>query len=251
MRIRVVCQRGDDILVNRAMLSDPRLSFRAKGVLVSLLARIGDVGPDDGNAIVLDRADRREMELGLRELHEAGYVVHEAASDDSGEQMMVYEISRLPLLDEPDEREAKAFDPSSPQRSLFDPPQDVDPRTPAERIIDRLNELRRESWEWAKYTRLQAKHAKNVEHIHGRMKEGYAESDLILVLEYIAAIDGGKEESRKYFDCVTPFNTKNFERNLAMARDWEARGRRLPGERGSDGVSRDASYYEKWGATHD
>ena len=239
------------MLVNRAMLADPRLSFRAKGVLVSLLARAGEpsVGHDD--AIVLDRADRREMELGLRELHEAGYAVRESVADESGERMIVYEISRRPLLDEPDTGESEPFDPSSTQRSLFDPPQDVDPRTPAERIIDRLNELRRASWEWAKYTRLQAKHAKNVEHIHGRLKEGYAESDLILVLEYIAAIDGGKEESRKYFDCVTPFNTKNFERNLAMARDWEARGRRLPGERGPDGVSRDASYYEKWGATHD
>ena len=251
MRIRVVRQRGDDILVNRAMLADPRLSFRAKGVLVSLLARAGDSTGGGGDAIVLDRSDRREMELGLRELHEAGYAVRESISDETGEHVIVFEMSRHPLLHEPDEGESEAFDPSSPQRSLFDPPQDVDPRTPAERVIDRLNELRRASWEWAKYTRLQAKHAKNVEHINGRLKEGYGEADLILVLEYIATIDGGKEESRKYFDCVTPFNTKNFERNLAMARDWEARGRRLPGEQRPDGVSRDASYYEKWGATHD
>jgi len=95
--------------------------------------------------------------------------------------------------------------------------------TAAERIINQLNNLRSKAWAWARYTPLTAKHAKNVEHINGRLSEEYSEEDLVLVLEYLACVDGGKEDSRKYFDCVTPFNTKNFERNLAMARECEAR----------------------------
>jgi len=102
--------------------------------------------------------------------------------------------------------------------------------------------LRERSWDWAQYTPLSARYAKNVEHIGGRLRDGYAEEDLILVLDYLAATDGGKEASRRYFNCVTPFNTKNFERNLAMAREWEARGRPT-GARRRPGTSRGKAYY--------
>ncbi len=119
--------------------------------------------------------------------------------------------------------------------------------SPAQRVIDQLNMLRKSAWDWARYTPLSAKYAKNVEHINGRLGDGYSESDLLLVLEYLAAVDGGNEDSRKYFDCVTPFNTKNFERNLTMAREWEARGR-PPGRATRSlqlGESHDAEIYEK------
>ena len=102
--------------------------------------------------------------------------------------------------------------------------------------------MRQCSWEWAQYTPLSAKYAKNVEHIRGRLRDGYDERDLVLVLEYLAATDGGKEESRRYFNCVTPFNTKNFERNLALARDWDAK-KRPGGGRRRPGTSRGKEYY--------
>ncbi|MEN6368727.1 MAG: hypothetical protein ABFD77_03395, partial [Thermotogota bacterium] len=116
-----------------------------------------------------------------------------------------------------------------------------------ERVIDRLNELRRHSWEWVRYTPLSAKHPKNVEHISGRLREGFSENDLLLVLEYLAVADGGKDASRRYFDCVTPFNTKNFERNLALAREWDARGRPVVlGSASSQAASgHDPDIYEK------
>lgn len=115
-------------------------------------------------------------------------------------------------------------------------------RRSLQRIIDHLNRLRERSWDWAHYTPLSARYAKNVEHISGRLRDGYVEEDLILVLEYLAATDGGKEESRRYFNCATPFNTKNFESNLAMARDWKARGRGAAGRR-APGTSRGKEYY--------
>jgi len=119
-----------------------------------------------------------------------------------------------------------------------------------DRIIARLNELRESSWEWVRYTPLTASPT-NVEQINGRLKE-YAEADLVLVLEYLAVKDGGDEKSRGYYDCVTPFRVKNFERRLVMAREWEARGR--PSKNGDDGVrdetlrpqGHDVEQYEKW-----
>ena len=97
--------------------------------------------------------------------------------------------------------------------------------SPAERIIDRLNELRQANWKWVSFRPLSAAHAKNVEHINGRLADGFTEVQEVLVLEYLAAKDKGDERSRQFFDCVTPFRTSNFERYLAMAEDWEARGR--------------------------
>jgi hypothetical protein len=165
------------------------------------------------------------LSTALKELEEAGYFRTAQESDEEGGIQtvgVVSPISRIPLLEpQPIDktRVVQANSPSSPTASqkILD--------TPAHRIIDRLNTLREAAWDWARYTPISAKYAKNVEHINGRLADGYAEVDLILVLEYLSAVDGGKEESRKYFDCVTPFNTKNFERNLTMAREWEARGR--------------------------
>lgn len=207
----------DRVSLHRGFLDDPRLSLRAKGLLAVLLSR-HDRAVDV--AALLAGGDRAaELETALRQLETAGYFTR-AAETTAGIAGTVRETSSLPLLGPLAKRDAAARDGRA-----VPSPGDHETKEGAERILVRLNELRKASWSWAKYTPLSARHAKNVEHIRGRLREGYAEGDLILVLEYLAAVDGGKDESRKYFDSVTPFNTKNFERNLAMAKDWEARGR--------------------------
>jgi hypothetical protein len=111
-----------------------------------------------------------------------------------------------------------------------------------ERIVRRLNDLRKTHWEWAHYVPLLARFPKNVEKIRQRLRDGHTEQDLILVLEYRAAVDGGDERSRRYFNSDTPFNTRNFEENLAMALDWQARGRVVPVGK-TPGTNRGAQYY--------
>lgn len=229
MRIRLSREAGRHVVLDRFMLEDPRLSFRAKGLLAFLLAHPGfDLGNKKAlTSTSLEGVDA--VETALRELENAGYLRRIEEEDTSGTAQsiaVVSPLSRIPVL-EPQEDAIVRSTSDSPSQ---DTPSTKSPTkehadTPAVRIIARLNALRSAAWTWARYTPLSAKYAKNVEHINGRLADGFEESDLILVLEYLAAVDGGKEESRKYFDCVTPFNTKNFERNLAMARDWEARGR--------------------------
>lgn len=226
MQIRLASDASRHLVIDKSMLEDPRLSFRAKGLLAYLLAH---PGIDVSNKKLLTSASLEGMDAvstALKELEEAGYFrqIQEAVEDGSVSTLgLVYPVSRIPVL------EAQAYE-SSPvaQGSQPDnkkPSGKTVSISPAQRIVDRLNELRKTAWDWARYTPISAKYAKNVEHINGRLADGYDESDLILVLEYLSSVDGGKEESRKYFDCVTPFNTKNFERNLTMAREWEARGR--------------------------
>ncbi len=208
----------DRVVIHRGFLSDPRLSLRAKGLMAYLLTRPAAERESVSLASGVAGVAASDVAACLRELEDAGYF-HRS---DAGSQVIgtLSETTSLPLLS-----------PSRVGRSR--------PRTEstgagiaeaAERVLARLNELRHTSWTWARYTPLSSRHAKNVEHIRGRLHEGYGESDLILVLEYLSAMDGGKDESRRFFDSVTPFNTKNFERNLAMAREWEARGRPTSGE---------------------
>ncbi len=203
----------DQVALPRAFLRDPRLSLRAKGLLAALLAS----GEREVDALALAGAgDRpRDVDAALRQLEAAGYFARTPGG--AGLAGTMRETSALPLL------EARQAPATAARRES--PPGDEASRAAAERVLGRLNELRKASWTWARYTPLSARHAKNTEHMRGRLREGYGEGDLMLVLEYLAAVDGGKDESRRYFDSVTPFNTKNFERNLAMARDWDARGR--------------------------
>jgi len=222
MQIRLASGANRHVVVDRSMLDDPRLSFRSKGLLAYLLAHPG-----------IDLADKKQLSsvslegldaihTALQELEAAGYLRQNQQPAKGGTQVtigIVYPISRFPVLTaQPEDVSLNTHTPSGKAKA---------PATasPTQRIVDRLNDLRKSAWDWARYTPISAKYAKNVEHINGRLSEGYDETDLILVLEYLAHVDGGKEESRKYFDCVTPFNTKNFERNLALARDWDAKGR--------------------------
>jgi len=105
-----------------------------------------------------------------------------------------------------------------------------------DRVLVRINELREKSWNWARYTPLTTKHDQNVKHLGGRLSEGCSEADLILIAEYKAASDGGDEDSRKYFTPNTLYNTKNFEGNLALARDWDAKGRPSVGRKQQRGA---------------
>ncbi len=237
----------DRVVLHRGFLDDPRLSLRAKGLLAVLLSRTGGVAVDPQTLATMSGERAVDVEAAFRELESAGYFTR--AESETGDAPplagTVRETSVLPLLDSISRR-ASAERRESGRRPKIGDEESL--KEVAERILARLNELRKASWSWAKYTPLTARHAKNVEHVKGRLHEGYAEADLILVLEYLAAIDGGKDESRKYFDSVTPFNTKNFERNLAMARDWEARGR--PQRPTSLTLDRppehDPAIYERW-----
>ena len=237
----------DRVVFHRGFLDDLRLSLRAKGLLAVLLSRPGGASVDLQTLAMASGERAGDVEAAVRELEGAGYFtrLELGTSDGSALTGTARETSVLPLLDSISRpvsaerraggRAAKVAD----EESL---------KAAAERVLARLNELRKASWSWARYTPLSARHAKNVEHIKGRMHEGYAEADLLLVLEYLAAVDAGKDESRRFFDSVTPFNTKNFERNLAMARDWDARGR--PQRPASLTLDRppehDPAIYERW-----
>jgi hypothetical protein len=233
----------DRVVFHRGFLDDPRLSLRAKGLLGVLLSRGGTI--DAAVIAATSRARQSDVEAALRELESAGYFARaEGGTVGSPVSGILRETSALPLLDSLSRRGGAAARGGVRAARAGDD----ETRDAADRILARLNELRKASWSWAKYMPLSARHAKNVEHIKGRLHEGYVEADLTLVLEYLAALDGGKEESRKYFDSVTPFNTKNFERNLALARDWEARGR--PQRPASLTLDRppehDPAIYERW-----
>jgi hypothetical protein len=219
--IRVERAEAERVVLSRAFLDDPRLSLRAKGLLAYLLSR--EAGELAVEALVAGGERTSDVESSLRELERAGYFARSSAPDAPAEGV-VHETSARPLL-APPPRPAR----ESERGTRAEADQARAEGEAAARILARLNELRASHWTWAKYTPLSAKHKKNVEHVYGRLREGYSERDLILVLEYLAAVDGGKDASRRYFDSVTPFNTKNFERNLALARDWEARGRPAEG----------------------
>ena len=224
MRIRLASDASRHLVLDKTMLEDPRLSFRAKGLLAYLLAHPNFNLSNKRTLAAVSLEGVDALSTALKELEEAGYFrTMEEVGDDASLQKIgvVSPVSRIPLLEARPLEKAQT-QPVKEETASGDP---KNPDTPAQRIIDQLNTLRRTAWDWARYTPVSAKYAKNVEHINGRLADGYTEADLILVLEYLAAVDGGKEESRKYFDCVTPFNTKNFERNVAMARDWDAKGR--------------------------
>jgi hypothetical protein len=210
----------DRVVLHLGFLDDPRLSFRAKGLLAVLLSRRGRSVDLDSLAAVAER--QGDVQAALRELERAGYFqpAERGSGDVSSLSGRVRETSALPLLESLPTRSPAERSGGNGESAGGDGVE----TSAADRILERLNELRQASWSWVRYTPLSGRHAKNVEHIKGRLREGYAETDLVLVLEYLAAVDGGKDESRKFFDSVTPFNTKNFERNLAMAREWEGRG---------------------------
>ncbi len=238
-------QHGRGIIIDTTALEDPKLSFRAKGLLAYLQSLPRGRTSDVKSLERVSLEKKAAIETALKELVDGGYVsrIEDAGEGATGPDGGVQAVSHGALMDSlfgelprPKERA-----PARERRPAAATKKDEAVRR-VQRIIDHLNMLRERSWDWAQYTPLSARYAKNVEHIGGRLRDGYAEEDLILVLDYLAATDGGKEASRRYFNCVTPFNTKNFERNLAMAREWEARGRPT-GARRRPGTSRGKAYY--------
>jgi len=159
MRIRLAGNADRHFVLNKSMLEDPRLSFRAKGLLAYLLAH-----PE------LDLSSKRKLasvslegvdalDTAFKELEEAGYFRQTKELDEDGTLQVigiVYPASRIPLL------ESQRFEKSSVSRRqetaapIVSPEKDG-PTTPTQRIIDRLNELRKQSWDWARYTPLSAK----------------------------------------------------------------------------------------------
>jgi len=209
-----------------AALGDERLSFRAKGLLAFLTAN-----PDetyDLQRLVSAASEGRDaLRTALEELEHAGLVErHERVDEKAAKKREQKAASRAPIP-VMDSLFGPTFAPPIPIDEL--PSVQEESRTPeeeaVERIIRRLNALREASWDWAHYTPLLARYPKNVEKIKERLREGHTEQELTLVLEYRAAADGGDERSRRYFNSETPFNTRNFDENLALALDWDARGR--------------------------
>jgi hypothetical protein len=247
MRIRLTGDMHRQVVLHRSMIEDPRLSFRAKGLLAYLLSHPETDLSDKRTLTSVSLEGVDAIETALVELEDAGYFRKDQEKDETGTLrpvVLVSPISRIPVLEAQPMDEARPPQAQAKQGKGSHKPGEI---LAVQRVIARLNELREQSWEWVRYTPLSSKYAKNVEHINGRLADGFAESDLVLVLEYLAAVDGGKEESRKYFDCVTPFNTKNFERNLAMARDWDARGRphSRPSSKHELEQSHDPSIYDR------
>ena len=243
-------QHGRGIIIDSRALEDPDLSFRAKGLLAYLQSLPHGHASDVKSLASVSLEKKAAIETALKELADGGYVTHVreigvdggSSGSDGGVQSVVRGALMDSLFDDLPRPGGTAERTTAPEKRPARASKKDEAKRRVQRIIDHLNGLRERSWEWAQYSPLSARYAKNVEHINGRLRDGYGEEDLILVLDYLAAADGGKEESRRYFNCVTPFNTKNFESNLAMARDWEARGRQTPGPK-RPGTSRGKDYY--------
>jgi len=251
--------------IDLRIIENPVLSWRAKGLHTYLISR-----PPGWKIWYKDLVQRATdgttaVRSAVKELQDTGYLKIERQLDESkkviGSRWIVAQTPALlqselePHSDSPDTVFPDVGFPNtgnqsrSKDQSVVSNNGNKEHDLAAHQIIARLNELRESSWEWARYTPLAASPT-NVEQINGRLKE-YAEADLVLVLEYLAVKDGGDEKSRGYFDCVTPFRVKNFERRLVMAREWEARGR--PSKNGDNGVrgapllpqGHDPAIYEK------
>jgi uncharacterized phage protein (TIGR02220 family) len=237
--------QGRGIIIDSKALEDPNLSFRAKGLLAYLQSRPRGSTADVKNLEKASLEGRAAIETALKELIDSGYVTR-AEDPKGGAPGGVEPVTRGALMESlfGDSSQAAGSANGVPARQGRSSPMTKrdELRDRIRRVIDHLNLLRERHWDWAQYTPLSAKYAKNVEHISGRLADGYTEEDLIVILEYLAATDGGREESRRYFNCVTPFNTKNFESNLTMAREWEARGRQTAGPK-RPGTSRGKDYY--------
>lgn len=240
MRFRLALDTKHRSLKDKDVFADSALSFRAKGLLAYFSTLPEGMSLDTKALASASTEGKQAILTALLELERAGYC-EPVAADNSGvkrDAPVSLDSVNLPLF----EGQSAAIKENDKRVKLDAKPKE---EMRIQHVIDRLNELRKSAWDWKSFTPLSSRHAKNIEHISGRLNEGYSESDLILVLEHLAAVDGGKEESRKYFDCVTPFNTKNFERNLAMARDWDAKGRSAGASNANPGIRRGSEYYEK------
>ena len=247
MKVRIEWKAQDAASLDLA-LSDLRLSFRAKGVLAFFLSSASGATFDLRQLTIASSEGKDARRTALAELEIAGYCKRIETADEgdrTDRDEPAEEEGPVPVMDSlfgesfappiridelPDAVEREGLRAEDPQGAAV------------ERIVHRLNELREKSWEWAHYTPLRARYPKNVEQIKRRLQDGNTEQELILVLEYRASIDGGDEKSRRYFNCDTPFNTRNFEENLALALDWEARGRAV-GVVKKPGTNRGKDYY--------
>lgn len=248
-------QHGRGIIIDSKALEDPTLSFRAKGLLAYLQSLPRGCASDVKSLARISLEKKAAIETALKELVDSGYVtrIEEVGADGApGSDGGVQAVSRGALMDSlfgdlPRPGGAAAQTTARAKRPAQALKKNEEQRR-VQRIIDHLNMLRERSWQWAHYRPLLARYPKNTEQIRKRITEGYTEDDLVLVLDYRAAVDGGDERSRRYFNCDTPFNTKNYELNLSLAREWEAQGRPQTGAVGSLQAARghDPEIYETW-----
>lgn len=88
-------------------------------------------------------------------------------------------------------------------------------------VIGHHNRNRKQHWSWVRFRPLREPR----KFIRARLKEGRTVEECLLVSDYLAAKWGGNAQHRDYFNLKTPFRSENFERFLAEAEDWDARGR--------------------------
>jgi len=203
-------------VVKRAGMSRASISPAIGSLVERSILLVRD---EDGNALDTP-AKRKAIGEAHRKIYYALNVEGPVQILDSSPTPPVQELDR-PCPD-PGKAPVQILDTTTPTQDNTQTLQETE--TPADRIINRLNELREASWQWAQFRPLKATKA-NAEHINGRLGEGHPEAGLVLVLEYLAAKDAGDEKSRQFFDCVTPFRTANFDRYLTLAEDWDAKGR--------------------------
>lgn len=101
MIIRVEHKDGYTVVRNKT-IRDRRLSYKARGLLVYLLSLPDDATVDRAKLAAASRDGERSVRSGLRELAEAGYIVHRKVQNERGRwltEAVVYESPRRARTD--------------------------------------------------------------------------------------------------------------------------------------------------------
>jgi len=215
------------------VLHDVDLSFRAKGIFAYLDAPGGGARRNLTELIAASEEQSAAVRTALGELEDSGYVARQRVVEEFDEEAALvgsrgaahvmeslFGEEFAPTVKVDALRSAEGLGArATKSRERIERDEIVG------RVFARINELREKNWTWTRYTPLDRKSAKNADHIRRLLKLGHSEEELLLILDYRAERDAGDVRSRKYFNGDTPFNTRNFDHNLAEARDWDARGR--------------------------
>ena len=156
MQIRLAGNASRHLVLDKSMLEDPRLSFRAKGLLAHLLSLPEGSSFKIKGLAAVSTEGRDAIETALKELEAAGYYRQMKELDEDGVLQsigIVYSVSRIPLLES--QRLNQHLVSENEGTAPLTTPSDQDElNAPAQRIIDRLNDLRKQSWDWARYSPL-------------------------------------------------------------------------------------------------
>ena len=102
MIIRVLKRDNPYVIMDKTGLDDPRLSFRAKGILAYLLSRPDNWTPNRDQLSSVSREGVAAIRTGMKELTDAGYFERKRERRDDGTFEFVgyiYEVSKYPVVD--------------------------------------------------------------------------------------------------------------------------------------------------------